>query len=224
MPSLPPPVAAAPAAPACPSCDDQHEVVARLRQDLADREAELRELRANQREQVKVIQESSRDATRAKVKLRRLATQAEAASYIAEVEVALESLRTAHRAAAAPPLLELAQSVLASAGGPFAHGDYGTAMDRAAQAEQLIAVAAGATTRARSHPSVSGEVLLQVAIPLRATTEAALRRRPARGAPGAVMLKKGTPLVARASKGSWLRVETEDGRSGWVDQSQLGAR
>ena len=53
---------------------------------------ELRELRTNQREQVKVIQESTREATRAKVKLRRLATQAEAASYIAEVEVAMASL------------------------------------------------------------------------------------------------------------------------------------
>ena len=38
------------------------------------------------------------------------------------------------------------------------------------------------------------------------------------------VLKKDSPLVARAYKGSWMQVETEDGRSGWVDQMRLGAR
>src|SRR5215470_1286111 len=86
--------------PVCPSCDEQNREIARLRQDLAGREAELRDLRTNQREQVRVIQESTREVTRAKMKLRRLATQAEAASYIAEVEVVLESLRASPNAAA----------------------------------------------------------------------------------------------------------------------------
>jgi hypothetical protein len=100
--------------------------------ELAGREAELRELRINQREQVKVIQESTREVTRAKVKLRRLATQAETASYIAEVEAALESLRASFGAAATSPLLELARAMITSTAAPFAQADYGTAMDRAA--------------------------------------------------------------------------------------------
>jgi hypothetical protein len=40
----------------------------------------------------------------------------------------------------------------------------------------------------------------------------------------ASVLKRGTPVVARAYKGIWLRVETEGGASGWVEPVQLGAR
>ena len=219
--ATPPP---APPEPTCPSCNEQNREIARLRQELAGREAELRDLRSSQREQVKVIQESTREVARAKVKLRRLATQAETASYIAEVEVALESLRTSRGAAAASPLLELAQAMVKSTAAPFAQADYGTAMDRATQAEQLIAIVADNDARSRSRPQASGEVLLQVSIPLRVTVEGPLRRQPRPTAPVAGVLKKDSPVVARAYKGSWLRVDTEGGPSGWVEQSHLGAR
>ena len=208
----------------CSSCDQQTREIARLRQELAGREAELRDLRSNQREQVMVIQESTREVTRAKVKLRRLATRAETASYVAEVEVALESLRTSLDGASTSPLLELAQAIITSTAAPFAHADYGTAMERAAQAEQLIAAAADNRVRSRSRPRQSGEVLLQVSIPLRMTVEGQLRREPRRTAAVASLLKKDTPVVARAYTGSWMRVETEGGPSGWVEQVKLGAR
>jgi hypothetical protein len=172
-----------------------------LRQDLANREAELRDLRTNQRDQVKVLQESTREVTRAKVKLRRLATQADAASYIAEVEVALESLRASLGATSTVPLMVLAQGILESTAAPFAQGDYGVAMERAAQAEQLIALVAD---NQGSPPRVPREVPLQVAVPLKVTVD--------------------SKLVAHAYKGGWMRVDTEDGRSGWVDQMRLGAR
>ena len=73
-------------------------------------------------------------------------------------------------------------------------------------------------------PAQSGEVLLQVSIPLRMTVEGHLRRQPRHNAPVSSVLKKDSPVIARAYKGSWLRVETEGGPSGWVEQAQLGAR
>ena len=45
-------VAATVPEPTCPSCDEQNREIARLRQELAGREVELRDLRTNQREQV----------------------------------------------------------------------------------------------------------------------------------------------------------------------------
>src|SRR5207248_2875206 len=107
------PVPARQAAPTrpCPSCEPQIRESARLRQDLANRETELRDLRSSQRDQIKVLQESTREVTRAKVKLRRLATQADAASYIAEVEVAMESLRSSLGATSTVPLMALAQGI-----------------------------------------------------------------------------------------------------------------
>src|SRR4051812_26524354 len=130
-------VVAAPPEPVCVLCMDQSQEIARLRQELTARETELRDLRSSQRDQGKAIQESTREVTRAKAKLRRLATQADAASYIAEVEVALSAYRKPP--ANAPPLVALAQAVLDSTAQPFTRGDYATAMDRAAPAEQLVA-------------------------------------------------------------------------------------
>ncbi len=133
-----PPVAQSPCAP----CKEQIREVERLRQDLESRDVEVRELRSDQRVQVKVLQESRREVTRAKVKLRRLATRADAASYIAEVEVALESLRSSRGAASTLPQVAQAQRLLESTATPFAQGEYGVAMERAADAEQLIISAA----------------------------------------------------------------------------------
>jgi hypothetical protein len=182
----------------CPSCEEQSREVARLRQDLATREAELRDLRSSQREQVKVLQESKREVSRAKVKLRRLATQADAASYIAEVEVALESLRSSLGATSTVPLMVVAQGILESTAAPFAQGDYGVAMDRAAQAEQLIALVADNQVRPGSPPRVPREVLLPLAIPLKLTVDSKLRRQPRGQAPVVVVLKKDSPLIAHA--------------------------
>jgi hypothetical protein len=218
---VPVPLEATVRKPTCPSCDEQTHEIARLRQDLANREAELRDLRTNQRDQVKVLQESTREVTRAKVKLRRLATQADAASYIAEVEVALESLRASLGATSTVPLMVLAQGILESTAAPFAQGDYGVAMERAAQAEQLIALVAD---NQGSPPRVPREVPLQVAVPLKVTVDSKLRRQPLGKARVVAVLKKDSPLVAHAYKGGWMRVDTEDGRSGWVDQMRLGAR
>jgi hypothetical protein len=195
-----------------------------LRQDLANRDGELRDLRSNQRDQVKVLQESTREVTRAKVKLRRLATQADAASYIAEVEVAMASLRSSLGATSTVPLVVLAQGILDSTAAPFAQGDYGVAIDRAAQAEQLIALVADDQVRRGSRQRMPGEVPLRVPIPLKVTIDTNLRREPLSKASVVGALKKDTHLVAHAYKGRWLQVETEDGRAGWVNETQLGAR
>ena len=136
----------------------------------------------------------------------------------------MASLRSSRGAASALPLMVLAQGILDSTAAPFAQGDYGVAMDRAAQAEHLIALVAIDRVRPGSRPRVPGEVPLQVAIPLKVMVDSNLRRHPLGKAPVVDVLKKDSLLVAHAYKGSWMQVETEDGRSGWVDQSQLGAR
>jgi hypothetical protein len=201
---------------------DRSDEIARLRQELAARDAELKDLRASQREQVKAVQESTREITRARARMRRLATQADAASYIAEVEVALGAAQ-ASAPAAQSPLLGLAEAFLEAAQAPFAQGDYGMAMERAAQAEQLVAAAAERTAPgARSR--VAGEVLLQVRIPLKAKAESRLRREPAPGAAVLATLPKDTAVVAHAYKEAWMRVETEDGKLGWLPQTSLAAR
>jgi hypothetical protein len=127
--------------PACVPCAEQTREIERLRQDVASRDAEVHDLRSTQLVQVKVLQESKREVTRAKVKLRRLATRADAASYIAEVEVAIDTVRSSAAVKSNDPQIVAAQRLLDSTSAPFPRGDYGAAIDRAAQAEQLIASA-----------------------------------------------------------------------------------
>jgi hypothetical protein len=221
---LPIPIEATVRPPTCPSCEDQTREIARLKQELAAREAELRDLRSNQRDQVKVLQESTREVTRAKVRLRRLATQADAASYIAEVEVAMATLRSSLGANATPPLMMLAQGILASTAAPFAQGDYGMAMETAAQAEQLLALVAHYEVRPGSRDRVPGEVPLQVSIPLKVNVDTELRRQPLARSPVVDRVKKDVLVIARAYKSPWMQVETVDARAGWIEQSRLGPR
>ncbi len=221
----PPPAVAAPP-PACTACNEQAREIARLQQEIAARDAELRELKSTQREQAKTAQETTnevtREVTRAKAKARRLATQADAASYLAEVEVAIAALRSGP--AATSPLVALATSYLTSAAEPFARGDYGTAMDRASQAEQTVALAMGPAPTLQKSARAPGEKLLQVALPLRAASESRVRRQPQGRAPQVGVIAKDTALTAFAWKDGWLRVETDDGLAGWVEQASVAAR
>lgn len=210
----------------CPSCDEQAKEIVRLSQELAARDAELRELKSAQREQAKAAQETKREATRevtrAKAKARRLATQADAASYLAEVEVAVGALRST--AAASLPLSSLARAYLAAAAEPFARGDYVTAMERASQAEQVVAIATRPATAPHPPARKAVEVLLDVPLPLRAITDSHVRRQPQRKAALVGVLRKDSALTALAWRDGWLRVETDDGLAGWVDPVPLAAR
>ncbi len=221
-PPPPPPAPVVEPAPVltCPTCDEQNREVTRLRQELAARDAELRDLRAQHRDQIKALQESNRRAVRAKVKLRRLASQANAASYMAEVEVALETLRSSPDAASRASLIALPQAMLESADIAFTQGDYGGAMDRAGQAEQMIAMLAEAPARVAS-AHAPAEVPFEVAIPLRVKVDSRLRRQPRSNAPILGIVRQASPVVALAYKGHWVRIRVGDGRSGWIHQTLL---
>jgi hypothetical protein len=219
-PPVPPPVVLAPApAPVCPSCDDAKAEVARLRQELANREAELRDLRSQQREQVRALQESTKQAARAKTKLRRLATQADTASYMAEVEVGLETARAATPAASPPPLLDLAQDILDASALPYAQAEYGTAVELATQAEQLIQIVTREPPGAGTNGRRGSEVALETPLPLRLKAGASLRREPRDKAPAVASLAEGALVTAFAWRENWFRVETEDGASGWIAET-----
>jgi hypothetical protein len=222
----PPPVvpqvpAPPPPPPPCPVCVDRGDEVARLRQELAAREAELRDLRASQREQARTVQDTTREVTRAKVRARRLATQADAASYIAEVEVALKSVQASP--VSASPLFPLAQAFVDGASSSFAQADYGSAMERAAQAEQIVAAMLDSMPSA-ARARVAGEVRLVPGIPLRAATATRLLREPQAGASVVAAVGKDAALVAHGYKGAWMRVTTEDGKAGWLPQRELVPR
>lgn len=209
--------------PASEVCAPQIQEIARLRQELAEQEAEIASLRAKHSVQAEVLTQTTDEAARAEVKLRRLATQADAASHLAEVEVALEAIDTQPQPPAARVAAQLDQvrRMLAAGEIAFARGDYGAAVEQAAQAQEIMQMLNGH----RTAPVVRGavEVPFQVPVTLRTRVESRLRRQPGRSSGVLEVLPLGTPLQAEAYHGEWLRVRTEDGKTGWIFGTLLEA-
>jgi len=204
---------------ACMTCIDATDEIARLRQTLASREAELRELRASHREQAKAAAASTRDAAQAQARQRRLATQADAASAIAEAEVAREAARERAPLAPLPALFILAQSFLDAATAALLRGDYAAAVERAVQAQALLDPL---PSLGRAAPG-QGAVPLRAAVPVQATARTALRRRPGSGHV-VITVEAASPLVAQAYEAGYVRVASASGAKGWVAADRLALR
>ena len=93
------------------ACEEQQQEISRLQQMLAEKEAEINRLQAHQQDQKKELEETTSEAARAEIKLRRFATEADVASRLAEVEVAMEVLQSKLGAEHQVPLQVLAQQL-----------------------------------------------------------------------------------------------------------------
>lgn len=202
-------------------CEGQQREIERLQQQLTEKEVLIRNLNARQQDQAKALQETTSQVTRDQVRLRRLATQPGAASSIAEAEVAMASLKLSPITALEQTLQ--AQRLLDAAAASYAKGNYGTAMDHAAQTHEFIEMLRDSRTRkaADSRPAM---VPFNVPIPLRAKNNINLRREPFGSAVKLAALKKDSALTAHAYLGDWLHVQTGNGRSGWVLNTQVEVR
>lgn len=193
---------------------DQELEISSLRAHQQDQELEISRLRAHQQDQVKELKETTSQAARAEVKLRRFATEADVASHLAEVEVAMVALKSSLGTENEVPLQMLAQQLLDTASASFKRSEYSIAADLAAQAEQLIEMLMD--DHSGSDLQMAPEANFKVAIPLKMKVDSPLRRKPHTNAGVLGMLQKAAPVVARAYRGQWLRVQTKKGNSGWV--------
>ena len=194
-------------------CEAQQREIERLQQQLAEKEVLIRNLNARQQDQAKALQETTSQVTRDQVRLRRLATQPGAASSIAEAEVAMASLKSSQ--ITAPEQTVQAQRLIDAATASYAKGNYGTAMDHAAQTREFIEMVKDNRTRKTSDPRFA-MVPFNIPIPLRVKSNINLRREPFGSAVKVAALKKDSVLTAQAYLGDWLHVQTSDEHSGWV--------
>lgn len=193
---------------------EQGREIERLEHSLALKEAQIHRLRTQQQDQVKALEETASEAARAEVKLRRFATEADVASHLAEVEVAMEGLRARLEPGREDPLQAIAQRLLDTASTAFQKGEFSRTAELAAQAEQLIDIRLDNESLADAQPI--SVVPFKIAIPLRTKTDARLRQQPHLDAAILDVLRQTTPVTVRAHQGPWLRVQTEAGTSGWI--------
>jgi predicted GNAT family N-acyltransferase len=215
----PAPVPAAPPE----SCMAQQSEIERLKQLLAEKEALISSQQAHQQEQAKELQASTSQATRAQIKLSRLATQPDAASTLAEVEVAMEALHSAKTTAPRQAMQIQAQRLLDAANAAYVKGDFATAVDRATQSREIIDMAMGHRS-GKTSSTQRLTITFQTPIPLRTRIDCNLRQLPRGNAAILRVLEKDSALMALAYRGGWLRIQAEDGRTGWVLNTLVEAR
>src|SRR6267143_3757426 len=184
---------------------------ARLELKVLEQEAQVEELQTR-------LDDARREVVRAMAKLQSLATRAEAASGMAEAEIALQSLRGTGGQQAVPELGQAAQ-LLQLATVEFDRQNYGGALYLANQAKDAAAAGQGRVAGVERGSLRQGEVPFALPLRLQTVGRANVREGPGGGFTILVTLESGAPLTGYSYVDQWGRITDDSGRSGWVYQS-----
>ena len=187
--------------------------VARLELQLLEKQAQVEELQAR-------LDDARREVVRGMSKLQTLATRAEAASGIAEAEIALGSLRAARASTEIPEVSQLMRLSTAE----FDKENYGGALYLANQAKSAAVAAHGQLGSVDQASLRNGEV--PFALPLRLQTSARANLRAGPGSSHAIVrtLPAGSALTGHSFTGQWVRVSDEAGQGGWIYLNLIARR
>lgn len=181
--------------------------VGRLEFELLVKDAQLAELESR-------LEDTRDEVVRTMAKLKTAASRAEAASGMAEAEVALQSLR----ASGQPQALELvrANKLMQQSSAEFNKQNYGGALYLATQARTMsLAGRARLTGESRSQ-LLAGETLFAVPLRFRVSTRGNVRAGPGTNFPVAFTLEAGTELTGYSHSDEWIKVTDPNGRNGWI--------
>ncbi len=187
--------------------------VAGLQLRLAEREAQVEALTAR-------LADAHGEVAQALAKLQGGATRAEAASALAEAEIAVQGMPAAGTAELGDDQ-EQARSLLAQSNTEFGAGNYGGARYLATKSKSLAArVRARVSTLDRGGRR-TGEKLLAEPLIFLVASRANLREGPGLGTRVLSSLERGERVTATSYLGEWLRVKDAAGREGWIFRSLL---
>jgi len=182
--------------------------IGRLELSLLEKEAQVEELQSQ-------LEETRREVVRGMAKLQTLASRAEAASGMAEAEVALQSLKTDGGPASAPEAA-LGARMLKEASTEFDQENYGGALYLANQAKGLAAAGRGRQSADERGVERPGETAFELPIPLMAAATGNVRKGPGISAPLAFSVEAGDVLIGYSYVDEWIRITDGTGRSGWI--------
>ncbi len=192
--------------------------LARSRLELFEREAHLNDL--NDR-----LEEAILEVVRAKAKLRSLESKAEAASTLAEAEIALKALEDNSDGSVSRQLAKRATELLKLGAKEFKKENYGGSLYLTSQVKGLLGKGKERAGRGKKdYIPFPGEVTFDLPVPLSTKKQANLRANPGSKSKILLKLKSGASLVGYAYKGLWVRVASPDGRIGWVFHKLVGPR
>jgi hypothetical protein len=191
--------------------------VARLELTLWERDAQIEVLERS-------LQETRQEVVRAMARIQTLATRAEAASGMAEVDVALQALGDARESA-----VQQARQLMEQSSAEFERQNYAGALYLANQARDLAAQGRRRLSVAEQGALRQGEVVFALPLSIRTTSRGNVREGPGTNYAVLYTTEDASRLTALSHMGDWIRVTDETGRTGWisrglVDRGTTGAR
>ena len=194
-----------------PSRSDLEKRIGRLELSLMDKEAQVDVLQSQ-------LEETRQEVVRAMAKLQTLASRAEAASAIAEAEVALQPLMAAP-GQTTPPEANQARSLLRESSAEFDKENYGGALYLANQSKAMAGAARGRLSAGDRGAQRPGETAFALPISLKASGRGNVRAGPGTGSRIEFAVEPGDDLIGYSYVDEWIRIGAEDGRSGWIFRS-----
>jgi SH3 domain-containing protein len=193
------------------------EKLARMHLQALEKDAEIRAL--NQKLEAAIL-----EVVRAMAKLRGLSGRAEAASNLAETEIALKSIPAELALRPKETDLSQAQQLLRMATEEFKKQNYDGTVYLTSQVKMLIKPRNDRLVKGAELGKTDGEHALSLMLALRASNKSNVREGPGPSFKVLFVVERGTPLSAVSYNGVWVRIKTDDGRAGWVHYSLIDQR
>jgi hypothetical protein len=198
--------------------------VTSLKLQMLEKETMVKEIGERESAMEAKLDEAIQEVVRTKSKLRSLESRAEAASNLAEAEIALKTMEAQAKGGGGDRDLSQAKQLLKRSAEEFKNENYGGALYLANQAKgHLRTGEVRPTTRDKFSPVV-GEAPFEAPQPLELTRDGNLREGPGLEFKVIATLPKGSKIVGYSRKDRWLRVRNEKGVTGWVFESLLSDR
>ena len=186
---------------------DKH--AARLELQLLARDAQIEDLQTR-------LEDTRAEVVRAMAKLQSVASRAQAASAMAEAEVALQTMKSVD--ADLPEAAQVTRLVKQSAT-EFDKQNYGGALYLANQAKTVASSYRG-RLGSNAQEARPGETLFAVPIKLKTTTKGNVREGPGTNFSVSFSADPGSTITAYSYADEWIRI-TDDttGRTGWIHRT-----
>ena len=212
-PAEPAPVVAPPPAPVVVRDPELEQKLARTELALFEKEAQVGELQAR-------LDDARQEVVRAMAKQQSLASRAEAASSMAEAEIALQSLRATANGEGVQEVSRLVKASTAE----FDKQNYSGAQYLAGQAKGAAFAARAQLVSVERGPMRSGEKPFASPLKLQTNTGANVREGPGVSFRILFTLPAGSALTGVSHAEQWVRITDGSGRSGWISQSLIARR
>jgi uncharacterized protein YraI len=189
---------------------DLDKRIARLELQVLARDAQIEDLQTR-------LDDTRAEVVRAMAKLQSGASRAQAASAMAEAEVALQSMRSG--TAQEPPEAGQVRGLVKQSATAFDKANYGGALYMANQAKTVASSYSGllGANREEARP---GETLFAVPIKLKTTTKGNVREGPGTNFSVTFSADANSSITAYSYADEWIRVSDDStGRAGWIHRT-----